>query len=239
MIALTFDTDHMTEGMMLQFMQIIPPDLPYTFFCHRAFPRLKLENSEIAIHTSLSAPERWINVTTALRSEIETIAGPVVGLRPHSLMCSQLYLVGLHEIGIQYVSSITINPEQDMPCFRYSWGPIEVPIRYMDNMDLWSRDKAGLTKTCFSKAIIEAAISSRQLFCFDFHPVHIYLNTSQFADYEEWVREGRPDLAKPVERRDYGTRDFFLDLCSEIRRSRAQIATCRQAADAVTSGTVR
>ena len=235
MIALTFDTDHMTDGMMAQFGQIIPSDFPYTFFCHRAFPKLRFDKSEIAMHTNLRAPESWIDVTTALRSEIEAIAGPVSGLRPHSLMCSQLYLVRLHEIGIVYVSSITIDPEQDMPCFRYPWGPIEIPIRYMDNMDLWSRDKAGLTQTCFSKKVIESAICSRQLFCFDFHPIHIILNTSRFGDYEQWVHDGRPDLPKPIERRDYGTRDFFLDLCREIRRSGAEIATCRQAAAAFPS----
>jgi hypothetical protein len=162
-----------------------------------------------------------------------------MGLRPHSLMCSQLYLVRLHEIGIQYVSSITIDPEQDMACFRYPWGPIEIPIRYMDNMDLWARDKTALTETRFSKTIIENAISSRRLFCFDFHPVHIFLNTSRFEDYEQWVRDGRPELPEPVERRDYGTRHFFLDLCNEIRRSGAPIATCRQVADAFPSGRAR
>ena len=236
MIALTFDTDHMTETMMSRFLDILPSGLPFTFFCHRPFSSLKRGRDEIAMHPYLAIPERWLEVTNALRAEIESMADPLVGLRPHSLMSSQPYLVQLHEIGIRYISSITIHPDQDMPCFRYPWGPVEIPIRYMDNMDLWARDRTRQSETCFSRSSITKAIAAKNLFCFDFHPIHIFLNTSRLEDYEQWGRAGRPELSDPVERPDYGTRDFFLDLCREITRSGAPVVTCRQAAEALEAG---
>lgn len=232
-IVITFDTDHMTDPMMEVFVRtILANDVACTFFCSQWFPSLtNVQHVELALHPYLANSSEWIAKTIDLRSAVSAGSGRrIAGLRPHSLMCSQKYLVDLDEIGITYVSSISVPVEQEVSPFRYPWGPVEIPIRYMDNMDLWWRDKRGSGRSCFDTATIDLALASSTLFCFDFHPIHIYLNTTRFADYEAWVRDGRPNLEKPIERASYGVRDFYIELCNAIRRSGALHGTCADVA---------
>lgn len=235
MILLTFDTDHMTENMMARFVRdILPADLPFTFFCHQPFECLAQSANEIAAHPFLANSRDWPGTIRDLCGSIAALTGaPPVGFRAHSLVTSQLLMIQAAEAGFRYVSSMSVAPEQNVPCFRSVWDICEVPIRYMDNMDLWARDKTGLSERCFSRKVIDMAMDPAQTFCFDFHPLHIYLNTSRFSDYEAWVQAGRPELTAPVERAAYGVRDFFLDLCSEARKRNASLSTCRDATGAI------
>jgi hypothetical protein len=234
MIVFSFDTDHMTERMMALFVErILPPNLSCTFFCTQPFEVLRGRGHEIAAHPFLKERESWVAETAQLRAKLEGVAGgPIRGVRPHSLVSSQTYIIDLDARGVQYLSSITVSAATDVAAFRYPWGPVEIPIRYMDNMDLWARDKRRLAHTPFSRDIIDFALDAR-LFCFDFHPVHLLLNTSAFSDYEAWVREGRPELLSPIERPDCGVRDFFLDVCAAIEKRGSPLATCAEIATSV------
>jgi hypothetical protein len=228
MIVLTFDTDHMTERMMDIFIdRIMPPDITATYFCSRPFASLRGAKGELAPHPVLEPSRPWLQALQDKIREVEDFyQAEVEGLRTHSLVSSQQMMVQLNTLGLSYVSSIAIPYSANIAPFRGPWGVVEIPIRYMDNMDLWARDKTGLQSRCFDEAIIELAMTEGQHFCFDFHPIHIMLNTAQFADYETWVQRGRPELDDLVKRRCYGTRDFFLDLCAAIRRAGREHVTC-------------
>jgi hypothetical protein len=229
MIAITFDTDHMTDPMMRVFLRdILPPRIATTFFCYRPFESLAGAGHEIGLHPYFGpASGDWLETTLALRDTIARAMGvTAAGVRPHSLKCSQNFLVQLHDAGFGYVSTVELPTRSPIPAYRHTWGPIEIPIRYMDNMDLWKRDKRGLPHRCFAPEILDMALNGPELFCFDFHPIHIYLNTSTFADYEAWTKAGRPELAQPVERNAYGVRDFFLDLCHAMLERGESGMTC-------------
>ena len=234
MIIMTFDTDHMTENMMAVFLnEIVPKALPATFFCYKVFDCLVGASQEVAMHPSFAEGEAWLPATRKLQTALADKHDVVPrGLRPHSLMSSQRYVVDLNGLGFEYISSISVPSAVDIACFRYPWGPVEIPVRYMDNMDLWARDKTHQTTACFEPRIIADAVTAKGVFCFDFHPVHIYLNTSRFEDYEEWVKAGRPELSRPIERAAYGTRDFFFDVCEAAAREGLKMLTCLEAARA-------
>jgi hypothetical protein len=228
MIAITFDTDHMTPDGLRHFLdEVLPPDVKATFFCYRPFACLTGTRHEIAVHPYLAGSPDWMATTRELVAAVEDENGVRVrGLRPHSLMSSQNYVVQLNGAGIEYVSTVCSPPDLETEAFRYPWGPVEIPIRYMDNMDLWARDKTGLTQECFSPAHIKNAVSATGMYCFDFHPIHILLNTSKFSDYDEWTRSGRPELRSCVGDDRYGVRNYFLDLCREIRKAKAELQLC-------------
>ena len=229
---MTFDTDHMTDHTMAVFQdEILPPEFAYSFFCYKPFPVLAARGHELAIHPHLEASESWVDKIRAMRAELSLAHGEEpMGLRPHSLACSQNLIVQLNSLGLEYVSTISLPAGMEADCFRYPWGPVEIPIRYMDNMDLWARDKTGLSAKCFARETIDRALDSRSAFCFDFHPIHIFLNTSTFGDYEAWVNAGRPPLERPVQRQGYGVRDFFLEICNESAKRGLKFTNCRDAA---------
>jgi hypothetical protein len=232
MIALTFDTDHMTEAMMEVFLdRIMPPDLPATFFLSACFSSLRGARHELAPHPVLGPAEPWPDTVRRAADAVSQFYGSEVGgFRAHSLMSSQLLQVQMNGIGLRYISSLSVPPEQELRPFQSPWGLVEIPIRYMDNMDLWARDRTGLVDRCFDPITIDLALASTTLFCFDFHPIHIMLNSSRFADYEAWSQSGRPQLDAPVERETYGVRDFFLDVCRAVKRAPQQPVTCRDVA---------
>lgn len=237
MIAITFDTDHMTPDGLSYFIDaVVPKSIRATFFCYRPFVCLNSTDHEVAVHPYLAESSDWISTTRELIDKVESASNRKVrGLRPHSLMSSQNYIVKLNSIGMDYVSSISAHPEMDVDVFRYPWGPAEIPIRYMDNMDLWARDKTHQTGECFSKSHIENALNSSGVYCFDFHPIHILLNTSHFSDYEEWTSRGRPELKSCVGSESYGVRSFFLDICSAIERAGDTAYLCSDIVSARTS----
>jgi hypothetical protein len=205
----------------------MPSGLKATFFCYRPFRCLTGSVHEVAVHPYLATSTDWISTTKDLISRIEDENGVAVkGLRPHSLMSSQNYLVQLDSEGIEYVSSVCASPNTDSHVFRYPWGPVEIPIRYMDNMDLWARDKAKITDECFSKSHIQNSLLSSGVYCFDFHPIHILLNTSRFDDYNQWTVSGRPEIKSCTGIDQYGVRSYFLDLCQAINGSSAHTELC-------------
>lgn len=231
-IAITFDTDHMSQDGLAYFLEaVLPKNITATFFCYQPFACLRGTAHEVAAHPYLAGSSDWLSTAKHLIHQIEDDNQcEIKGLRPHSLMSSQNFIVQLNSIGLKYVSSISAHPDLDTDAFRYPWGPVEIPIRYMDNMDLWARDKAQQPVHCFSKSHIKNAVSCEGLYCFDFHPIHILLNTSVFNDYENWTREGRPELKSCVVGTGYGVRDFFLDVCDAIISAEQTVHLCKDIA---------
>lgn len=234
MIVLTYDTDHMSQSMMEIFVEhVLPNDLNGTIFCTQPYPLLaRLSNIEVAAHPYLSNSESWINTTKALLSKLEETSGTIRGVRAHSCAYSQVYGIELNDIGIQYVSQSCIPWELPLPIYRHPWGIYELPIRFMDNTNLWAHQRTTLNPTQLSQSIIDFAICSQEVFCFDFHPIHLLLNTTDFRDYETWRRQGNPDIKWDPNTVTYGIRNFYLDLLASIRRSNTPTAS---AADAVAS----
>ncbi len=228
MIVLSFDTDHMTDNMMGLFLsECLPSEVPTTFFCTQRYSELaKRRNAEIALHPVLDHTHDWKSITEGMIADIGSTEG-VSGIRAHSCAYQQKYGVLLSELGLHYVSQVTLPFECEVEPFMHPWGIWEIPIRYMDNMDMWASERSGLTARKFSVKVLEAAISSKTPFCFDFHPVHILLNTSCMEDYARWAEAGRPEISALARNRNYGVRDYFNDLLQLAADANAEFSTCR------------
>lgn len=227
MIILTYDTDHMTQSMMDTFIEnLLPNDLQGTIFCTQPYASLKdLTNIEIGAHPYLSNSENWIDTTKSLINELDKIAGIIRGVRAHSCVYSQVYGIELNSIGIQYTSQSCIPWELSLPIYQHPWGIYELPIRFMDNTNIWAHERTKLNPNQLAYSIIEYAINSQEVFCFDFHPIHLLLNTSKFSEYEVWRKQGNPEIKWNTSCPSYGVRSFYLDLISSIRRNNVKTAT--------------
>jgi hypothetical protein len=185
MIAITFDTDHMSERSMETFLSTFDVPGSATFFCTRRFECLAGSRHERAIHPFLNATTDWVGATRELANEV---GGDIVGVRSHSCTASQQYAVQLHAMGFLYVSHAIFPGHAGLKPFRHPWGVWEMPIYYMDNMDYEMRELIGEGHRPFEAHNITTALANPDsLFVFDFHPVHILHDTRRRADYQSWV----------------------------------------------------
>jgi hypothetical protein len=142
--------------------------------------------------------------------------------------------VELHDMGYRYVSQATHLYEPGLAPLRHPWGIWELPIYYMDSMDFWmTKNWPDLRHVAFNTQLIRTATEQDGLFVFDFHPIHIALNTRAHEDYQavkdKIVRDGVSPFDVTFPGR--GVRTFFQELCSAMRERKQISYTCSEALD--------
>src|SRR5262245_35611337 len=188
-----------------------------TFFRTQRYKCLAGADHEQAPHPFLDPRSNW---ETELREKRE--AFPLAkGWRSHSCVFSHMLAVWLGQNGYDYVSTHDQFGQTGPVPIRSRWGIWHLPIYYTDTMD-FSAERFGdrLNAAAFDKAIIRGALATPGLYVFDFHPVHIMLNT---PDAEYYL--ARRDRFRAGERIEdlrysgYGTASFFTELCGNFRRA--------------------
>jgi hypothetical protein len=91
----------------------------------------------------------------------------------------------MQQLGFRAVSQATPLFASGLKPYRHPWGIWELPIYYMESMDMTfeSNWPAG-SHRCFDADVIERAVGEEGLFLFAFHPLHLALNTPSFARYQ-------------------------------------------------------
>jgi hypothetical protein len=230
MICLTFDTDHMTDAWMKEFLGRFPIPGEATFFCHRSLESLIASRHELGPHPFIENLSSWQQDFRALAA---TLSRTVSGTRPHSCVFSHMVGVDLGKMGYTYVSQSNHIYQTGLRPYRHPWGLWELPIYYMDNMDFWiPKNWPTLGHEPFSPRIIDAALADPEsLYVFDMHPLHIALNTRSHSDYEavkvRVLQEGMSPFDLAVGGR--GARVFFEELCDGMRRVSEGSYTCMEA----------
>lgn len=217
MICLTFDTDWMSNSAMEQFLREFPIPGEATFFLHDAIPSLLRTDHEICPHPFINDFAHWQHTLETLTAKLPRRP---LGVRPHSCVFSHAVGVGLNDMGFRYVSQASALYQTGIVPTRHPWGIWEMPIYYMDNMDFWTtKNWPDIEHKPFSQNVIDAALEQEGLFVFDFHPLHIALNTRNHTDYGDVKDKIIQDRISPFELAfsGRGTRTFFLELCSAIQ----------------------
>jgi hypothetical protein len=138
------------------------------------------------------------------------------------------------QLGYEYVSQATSLYQPGMMPFRHPWGLWELPIYYMDSMDLCMGDNwPEIKHTPFREAVITPALNAPELYVFDFHPIHLALNTSSHADYscvKQAIIDGE---ASPFELagKGRGARTLFDELCQAMSAAGERSYSCSEALD--------
>lgn len=235
MICVTFDTDHMTEQGLERFLAEYPFPGTATFFAHRRFAALEASGHEICPHPFIEDLRDW---RSSLKSITREFPHAPKGVRPHCCVFSHMIGIGLKDEGYLYVSQAQNLFTDGLAPFRHPWGVWELPIYYMDNMDFWmSKNWPELRHRPFDHRVIDRALGSDALFVFDFHPLHIALNSGShefYSSVKARIIEGGEspfDLRAPGR----GTADFFAELCVAMRRANVQSVSCAEAVARVAS----
>lgn len=231
MICLTFDTDWMTESGMSRFLKEFPLPGQGTFFAHQAFECLAASVHEVGPHPFISNLGDW---QQGLKHLSGSLGKPVRGVRAHSCVFSHAIGVGLNELGFEYVSQANNLFQDGLHPFRHPWGVWELPIYYMDNMDFWTAQNwPRQNHVPFSSELIQRAVVGDDLYVFDFHPLHVALNTRTSEDYQSVKSRLIEGSASPFDLTFHGrgTRVFFDELCQAMRDAGNVSLTCSYALD--------
>lgn len=220
MICLTFDTDWMTPHEMQEFLERYP-DLPRsTFFIHEASADWRPTGHEWGPHPSSPADDGCLDITN-IRSP------DAVGIRSHSCAGSHLISLEWARQGYLYQSNETRLYACEPAPIRTAWGIWELPIYYMDNMDFWfARNWPEVDHTPFSLEVLKEAIQGTGTYVFDFHPLHIALNSTSPESYAaKRAARGPGRSAWNLAPQGPGVREYFETLLQMIRDSDVPICT--------------
>jgi len=234
MICITFDTDHMDEGRMAMFLETVEIPGRATFFCTRRYDCLEATDHETGPHPTLEAAGDW----QAELARMRAMFPDAPGWRSHSCVFSHLLAEWLAASGYRYASTNDQFGQRAIQPVRHPWGIWHFPIYYMDNMDFssacfWGADADGP----FSETMIETALGDDGVYVFDFHPLHLLLNTPHrehyFAVRDRFkAGEALADLVYD----GAGTASFYRRLCAAMHGQGKESLSLGQALEATLAG---
>jgi len=181
MIALSFDTDWMAPEDLERFLEEYPFPGTGTFFLHCAYALEKLRRHELCPHPFPVAPEHW---KPSIAKMLQDFGLTPTGVRTHSAIHSHFLELCLYELGFKYTSNTSRLFLDDTRPVRLAWGCWEMPIYYMDNLDLtMAKYWPSLDHKPLSREVLLRALDGDSLYVFDFHPLHVCLNTPTLEYY--------------------------------------------------------
>ena len=225
MICLSFDTDHLDEVRMREFLASVRIPGRGTFFCTRRYDCLA-PSHELCPHPVLDETNDWEVELTAKRAELPD----AVGWRSHSCTYSHVIAQRLAARGYLYAST-QYQPVAAGRPFREPWGVWHMPVYYMDNLDFsHSRGWPALNHVNFAPEIIDAALADDGIYVFDFHPVHLLLNSTSAGEY--LARRPAFLAGEGVEAlrcAGRGARVFYDELCARMNEASVASVCMRDA----------
>lgn len=223
----------MTEDALARFLSEYSLPGRCTFYAHKPFrnlePFAEKGEHEVGPHPVWVDLDRW-------KDNLESITTHLTvqprGLRSHSCAFSHMIAIGLNDLGYRYTSNADQLFQKGIRPYRQPWGIWELPIYYMDNMDFWMpKNWPELAHQPFRRDLIEVALGSTDLFVFDFHPLHIALNTPGYQQYSavrsRVLEGGESPFALRYE--GHGTDDFFREVCAAMLAAGERSYTCAEA----------
>lgn len=211
MIGLTFDIDWAPDQVIDDLLNLLTKyNAKATLFATHLTPVLEgldAEQFEIGIHPNFNHLLNGQGKGTNFKGIIDEIKNwfpQSKGARSHSLVHSSPMLSYLKTIGIEYESNL-YTYYQHLPAFSYVEDLIRIPYFFAD-------DVHAMSKKDFSIQALELSHSIPNVF--DFHPIHIYLNTPTIEHYEKAKSyyQQPSELLKHRNTQVAGARDLLIDV---------------------------
>lgn len=231
---ITLDTDWVPVPIMDYVLdRIIPPDLPATFFVTNSYPELlnsRRHEYELAPHTNpveLNEDE----ITRELERKIALCVKKPSGHRGHSLYWTERLRPLFRDYGIRYDSSTMMYLESDIRPFRVGYDLLQIPLFFMD---FFHFEYCGFNGTDpFSLNNLQ--LEKKGLKVFDFHPIHLYLNTPNLDFYASVkAHYQQPEKLAALRYEGYGIQNFFLDIIDKLQQLGYQFSTLNQVLNSYT-----
>ena len=220
-IFLTFDIDWCSDEVLKYTLNIIEKyNIKTTFFVTHKTKLLhymqKNKNIELGIHPNfnflLNGDFRYgDNIDEVIEYYLEMVPNSI-SVRSHSMTQSSIILSSFAKHNIKYDCNHYIPKNSGI--LLYPWQFLKTSLFKIPYF--WEDDFHCIYNDTWD---INEYINYKGLKVFDFHPIHIFLNTENLERYEK-ARPYLQDfnkLKKFVNNETYGTRDFLIDLIEEIK----------------------
>ncbi len=214
---LTFDLDWCSDEVLEDTLNLLGSKEAIFFVTHKSTLLDKMrQNSryELGIHPNfnflLNGDFRYgKSIDEVLRYYLDIIPD-AISFRSHCLTQSSIILDSAKELGLKrafntlipHTSNIEIQP------YKHSSGIVEYPHFWEDDVSI----------ECKWEWKIKRYLDYKGLKVFNFHPIHIFLNSEDLNRYlkaKPYLQDFKK-LKEFVNNKSYGVRDFFIDLLNEI-----------------------
>ncbi len=216
-ICLTLDLDWAPDHVLDDTRALLAEaGLPATIFATHHTPGVvalaNLAGVEMGVHPNFLGAHDENVVLSHLLSDFPS----AVGVRDHLLFYHSRLLPLFFSKGVRYFSNDLMFLQPGLAPY-YDWsGLVRLPIYWEDDVHCLYFDK---------RFDVEALMLERPgLKILNFHPVHLFLNTRQDADYQA----AKPVLQDPLAARAHrqegpGIRTLFLDVVRRLRSTHAPV----------------
>lgn len=218
-IFITFDIDWCSDEVLSYTLDIIEKyDIKVTFFItHETYllERMRVNpNIELGVHPNfnplLNGDFRYGKSIDEVIAYYKNIVPEAVSLRSHALTQNSLLLNILNKFNLTHECNSYIPNNSGIelkPYLHWDKTLIRVPHFWEDDLHCIYEDSWD----------IDIYKDAKGLKVFDFHPIHVFLNTEHLDRYES-ARESFKDLEVlklSINRSSYGTKDFLIDIIKE------------------------
>ncbi len=184
-VYLTFDMDWASDDVMKYFYEkICNLNICGTLNVTNDTPILdeirKGGRLELGIHPNfnqlLCNDKKETRSAETIIKNLKDIVPDAVSARSHSLLTSSYINQILYENGIRYESNYFYHPDRKMKvrCFKDYMGLMHIPFFYEDDIYLMSTER---------NTIMQYLDDYDAPLVFNFHPIHIFLNTENMSRY--------------------------------------------------------
>lgn len=215
-ISITVDIDWVPDLILEDTINLLSSSgINATFFCTNATD-CDFGTHEQAIHPNFVSMDLERHIT-----EMLDLFPEAKGLRSHSLFFSERMRPILSKKEIQYCSNAMLFEHPYLEPCMMAPTVLEFPLYFMDTFNLIMKGSSPTFANDLHKHSIEG------MKVYDFHPIHIFMNTYSLEHYDSFKQfYQKPEFLKQhVNVEKYGIRDYLTDLLKHILVNRLSTTT--------------
>lgn len=219
-IGITLDIDWAPDEVVQYVLDLLDKhQVKATFFSTHDSALLKsLDKTryEIGIHPNFNQGGDYDTII----KELKAIYPKAIGVRAHGLFESSQILRLFLDNGLKYDVNTFIPLRQGLyPVLRLK-ELVRIPY-------YWEDDAHFSTQTTFE--LSELQVHKKGLKIYNFHPIHIFMNTSSIQHYDTFKPfYHEPDVLKKNRNTGRGTQTLFVDLLQYLAENRVPTYLCRE-----------
>ena len=219
-IFLTFDIDWASDEVLSYTLDIIEKyNIKATFFVTHETPildKMRINpNIELGIHPNfnplLNGDFSYGRNIDEVIEYYKNIVPEAVSVRSHAMTQNSHILDTFDKFGLMYDCNTFIPISSKIELFPWKhWSEKLLKVPYC-----WEDDVHCVYNWEWN---VKKLLDNKGLKVFDFHPIHIFLNTEKLDRYEK-SRDSFNNFSKlknKVNFSAYGTKDFFIELIKEV-----------------------
>lgn len=219
MIAITSDIDWAHDEVIEYMLSILEEyNIKITFFCTHEIKIKEMNKHELAIHPNFTKDK----TDRKTIQELMSLYPEAKGTRSHTLYIHSRLFEIYQDFDLEYDSNY-ILPNQTIKPFFIANNVLELPIFFEDDSHLLESTKFGIS---------QFDLKGNGLKIFNFHPIHVFLNTRKTSDYQrakKYLQE--PRKLEKFRNPNKGTEDIFISLLSYVKDNGLKTFTLKEISD--------